>query len=184
MPDWDARALAIVYGGAHGALAPLMVALSVVGGGWALVLLLPLAALARTRRLAGALAAGVATQAVLVWALKALFGRVRPWIRFDLPAPFGAPHDGSFPSGHAAGCFCVAAFLAVALPAEWPGRPRLSRTVAGLAALFAASVALSRVYLGAHFPSDVVAGAVIGAIVGHVTGLAYVAPRPEERRAA
>jgi undecaprenyl-diphosphatase len=177
MPDWDAHALTIVYGGAHGAFGPLMIALSVVGGGWALVLLLPLVALARTRRFAGVLAAGVAAQAVLVWALKAAVGRVRPWIRFDLAAPLGAPHDGSFPSGHAAGCFCVAAFLAVVLPAEWPDRPRLGRTVVGLAAIFAASVALSRVYLGAHFPSDVVAGAVLGALVGHGAGLAYVAPK-------
>lgn len=173
MPDLDVRALFAVYGGARGALAPVMVGLTLVGGGWAVVLLVPLVGWSRTRRFALALALAVASQAILVWWAKRAVGRVRPWISLGLPPPIGSPHDGSFPSGHAAGSFCVAAFLAMALPVAWPQSARRVRAVAATAGVFAALVALSRVYLGAHFPSDVVAGALLGAVVGAAAGALY-----------
>jgi undecaprenyl-diphosphatase len=166
MGELDLRALWAVYGGAGGAWSVPMLAATVLGAGWSVVALLPLLAWGKTRRFASALAAGIALQAVLVWALKAAVGRVRPWVALGLPAPIGAPHDGSFPSGHAAGSFCVAAFLAVALPVAWPHAPRRARGVTVLAVLLAALVATSRVYLGAHFPSDVLAGGLLGALVG------------------
>ena len=83
---------------------------------------------------------------------------------FDFPRPAAAlPPDAvhivgraqfrySLPSGHAA----FAALLAASL---WPVLPRVGRFVV---ASFAAWVALSRVSLGAHFPADVVAGALVG----------------------
>jgi membrane-associated phospholipid phosphatase len=166
MLDLDTRALTAIYGGAHGAWGPAMIALTLLGGGWSALALLPLLGWPRTRRFALALTLAILAQATWVWALKLVVGRVRPWIAMSLPAPLGAPHDGSFPSGHASGSFCVAAFLAIALPAAWPlpgGRPRL---VAGLTVVVATLVAISRVYLGAHFPSDVVAGALFGAGFG------------------
>jgi undecaprenyl-diphosphatase len=163
---FDVRALFAIYGGMNGRWAPAMVAFTVLGAGWTALLLVPLIWSARTRRFGIALALAIAIQATLVVALKAAFGRVRPWLAFGLPAPIGQPHDGSFPSGHAAGSFCVAAFLAVVLPAVWRSSPRRAYLVALLGLLVAACIALSRVYLGAHFPSDVLAGALLGALVG------------------
>jgi undecaprenyl-diphosphatase len=166
MSDLDLRALWAVYGGAGGTWSLPMLAATVLGAGWSAAALLPLLAWSKTRRFASALTAGVVLQAVLVWALKAAIGRVRPWIALGLPAPIGTPHDPSFPSGHAAGSFCVAGFLALALPAAWPDAPGRARGVALAALLLAGLIATSRVYLGAHFPSDVLAGGLLGALVG------------------
>lgn len=72
-----------------------------------------------------------------------------------------ADSEFSFPSGHAAS----AALIAVSL---WPALPRWGRV---LAVVFAVSVGASRVWLGMHFPSDVLAGLAIGAAVATASGL-------------
>jgi undecaprenyl-diphosphatase len=177
MRDLDTQAFDAAYGGAHGPWGGMMIALTCLGSGWAVLVLLPLLGWPRTRRFAGALAAAIAAQAVAVWALKLAVGRVRPWIAMGLAAPFGAPHDGSFPSGHASGSFCVAAFLAVALPAVWPLPAWRVRFVCAAGLAVATLIAASRVYLGAHFPSDVVAGALMGAGVGAAAAGHYVTRR-------
>jgi undecaprenyl-diphosphatase len=169
----DVRALWAVYGGAHGAFSALMVTVTVLGAGWSALLLLPMLWHVRTRAFAAPLTGAVVVQAGVVWAVKALVGRVRPWMALGLPAPIGTPSDYSFPSGHAAGSFCLAAFLAVALPAAWPAAPARARAVSALAFVYAVLVATSRVYLGAHFPSDVVVGALLGAAIGAAAGVAY-----------
>jgi undecaprenyl-diphosphatase len=177
--DLDLRGLLAFYGGQSGSWTPEMVALTVIGSGWTAAGLVPMLWHPRTRRLATALSLAVATQAVLVWAIKAAVGRVRPWIALGLPPPIGTPHDGSFPSGHAAGAFCVAAFLAATLPVAWPAAPARSRAVGAAALVLAGLIASSRVYLGAHFPVDVVAGAGLGAFVGMVAARLYDSPRAE-----
>jgi undecaprenyl-diphosphatase len=178
--DLDLRALLALHGDGHGAWGAMMIAATVLGEGWTALLLLPLLAYARTRRFAGALALGVAAQAVLVWALKLTFGRVRPWIALGLTTPFGAPSDPSFPSGHAAGTFCVAAFLAAALPVAWPhARARTAACVA-LAIVLAVLISLSRVYLAVHFPSDVLTGALLGTVVGTIAGRRYAAAAQQD----
>jgi undecaprenyl-diphosphatase len=184
VPDLDARALQAIYGGAHGAWAAPMVAVTLLGEGWTSAVLLPLLAWTRTRRFAGLLTTGVVAQAVLVKVLKEVFGRVRPWIALDLPPPIMSPHDPSFPSGHAAGCFCVAAFLALALPVAWPRARGWAWAVVALAGVLAVLIALSRVYLGAHFPSDVLVGALLGALVGGLAGRVYARGRAGVERAA
>jgi membrane-associated phospholipid phosphatase len=174
MGDLDARTLAVIYGGAHGPWGPAMVVLTCLGSGWAALALVPLIGWARTRRFATVLAFAIVAQATCVWALKIVVGRVRPWIAMGLAAPLGAPHDGSFPSGHASGSFCVAAYVVVVLPALWPSPPWRVRTVAATTLALASLVAVSRVYLGAHFPSDVLAGALTGACFGAIAGERFV----------
>jgi undecaprenyl-diphosphatase len=179
--DLDVRALLSFYGGAHGSLGALMTGLTLLGEGWSAFLLLPLLWMVRTRRFAGLLTAAIVTQAVIVWGMKAAVGRVRPWIALGLPEPVGSPHDFSFPSGHAAGSFCLAAFLALALPVAWPASPGRARLVGAAAFVYAGLVASSRVYLGAHFPSDVIFGALLGAGIGAAAGLAYARRAPLAR---
>jgi membrane-associated phospholipid phosphatase len=181
MGNLDARTLAVLYGGAHGSWGPAMIALTWLGSGWAALALLPLMGWPHTRRFATALALAVVAQAICVWAVKLAVGRVRPWIAMGLSTPLGAPRDGSFPSGHASGSFCVAAFVAVALPAVWPSATWRVRSVTAATIALASLVAVSRVYLGVHFPSDVLAGALTGGCFGAIAGEQFVSRRTGQR---
>lgn len=85
-------------------------------------------------------------------ALKQVVRRPRPDLA-DLPARGRTPSKLSFPSAHAASTFAAATAFGPLLP-RLPWRA------------LAATMAVSRVVLGVHYPSDVVAGAVIGVVVG------------------
>ena len=91
--------------------------------------------------------------------LKFSFARVRPASFFDYPLPISP----SFPSGHALYAASVFGGLAVLLAARV--RSRLLEIVIWLIALsLILLVGLSRVYLGVHYPSDVMAGYAIGSV--------------------
>jgi undecaprenyl-diphosphatase len=92
------------------------------------------------------------------YVLKSLFDRQRPNVRYAEPEPLlHPPSSNSFPSGHAATSFAAATVIAAAAP-------RLRVPLYVLAAL----IAWSRVYVGVHYPLDVLAGAVWGVAVGLV----------------
>ncbi len=95
------------------------------------------------------------------WLLKRLSGRVRPPLQLpDIHTLVPLPTSGSFPSGHAATAFAAATVLALAL--------RRGRATAALFVL-AGAVAYSRLYVGVHFPLDVLAGAALGVVTGAAT---------------
>lgn len=107
--------------------------------------------LALKRRMREGLFAGVAVggSALLNVGAKHLFARERPSL-WDSIAP---ETTFSFPSGHAMGSMTLAAVLVLL---AWPTRWRW--WVALPAAAFVLLVGLSRVYLGVHYPSDILAG--------------------------
>ena len=107
--------------------------------------------LAALRKLREGLFAGIALvgSALLNLGTKQLFARERPSLWESI-----APESTySFPSGHAMGSMTLA-WVVVLL--AWRTRWRLPVLVAALA--FAVLVGLSRVYLGVHYPSDILAG--------------------------
>jgi membrane-associated phospholipid phosphatase len=115
-------------------------------------------------------AARVAVGGFAAWALakgvKQVVGRGRPEGLVDPLRVRGLPQTGrGFPSGHAA----VATVLAIGAASAVPGlRPLLVGA--------AVTVGLSRVYVGAHLPLDVVGGAGLGLAVA--AGVAIVTPQP------
>jgi undecaprenyl-diphosphatase len=84
--------------------------------------------------------------------LRHAIGRERPPLRFPEPHPLvQVPGNPSFPSGHAATSFACAATLAWLTPLS----PIALYTLATL-------IAFSRVYVGVHYPLDVIGGAALG----------------------
>ena len=99
--------------------------------------------------------------------------RERPPLRDPDPEPLvSLPATSSFPSGHATVAFACATMLALAVPRlRWP--------LVALAAL----IAFSRVYVGVHYPLDVLAGAALGVLIGVAVRQAGAAIRRFSRRA-
>lgn len=86
---------------------------------------------------------------------------------FDRPRPDLVPHESivytaSFPSGHS--MMSAVVYLTIgALVARLDSRPALRLYVLGVAVFLAITVGISRIYLGVHWPSDVLAGWAAGA---------------------
>lgn len=111
----------------------------------------------RRAGMATALASLAATY-VVQQRVKPLFRRVRPFVNREARVVGIRPPDQSFPSGHTATSFAAATALAFFYPKAAP-----------VAYTLATGVAVSRVHLGVHFPSDVAVGGVIGIGIGTFT---------------
>lgn len=97
--------------------------------------------------------------------LKPLVGRIRPFaVNTAVELLTAPPADASFPSGHTAASFAAVFALRASGSPLW--KP---------AAVLASVIAFSRLYLYVHWPTDVLGGIVVGAVVG--TAGAWIAKR-------
>lgn len=97
--------------------------------------------------------------------LKHLFARVRPCnVNTTIELLIKRPKGFSFPSGHSAAAFCAVGVLYGAKMKKllWP------------ALILACLIAFSRLYLYVHFPTDVLAGALCGFVIGYVVLRVFV----------
>lgn len=107
----------------------------------------------RWRRAAILLAIAFAGGGLIDQALKLSFRRARPAAYFNYPAP----HSFSFPSGHALFAFCFFGTLASLVTERHESRI-VRIFVWGAAAVLIALIGFSRIYLGVHYPTDVIGG--------------------------
>ena len=115
--------------------------------------------------------------------LKRIFERPRP----SIVEAIDIVHSASFPSGHAMTSFVAYGSVAY-LVARLEPTPRLRRTTWALAALIILAIGVSRMYLGVHYPSDVIAGFVGGLawltfVAAAMTALRFFSYRRPETRA-
>ena len=140
-------------------LNPIMLFFSTIGNVGAVWLVLGMALLfvKKYRRVGIAVLLAVALCFVLGnISLKPLFARPRPcWLYPEVPLLLPNPTDFSFPSGHTMGSFGAAGALL-----------GMKHKLALPALALAAMIGFSRLYLFVHFPSDVLAGAVLGLMLG------------------
>lgn len=144
-----------------GWLDAVMAPLTMLGNAGAIwvVLGIVLTCMRRYRRVGLAIIVAVAAAGILSkLVLGGLLPRLRPCdvntaVQLAIARPFGT----SFPSGHTAAAFAAVAVLAA---------ERMPRGLTIPCAVLAVLIALSRLYLYVHYPTDVLAGAVLGAAIG------------------
>ena len=122
-----------------------------------IALALVMLAVRSTRPQGAAVACGLVLDVVACnLLLKPLFHRIRPFlVNTAVSLLVAPPLDASFPSGHTAASFAAVFALKASGSRLW--KPAL---------VLAVSIALSRLYLYVHWPSDVLGGAVLGAAMG------------------
>jgi undecaprenyl-diphosphatase len=133
----------------------------------------------RWQRAAVWLAVAMAGALALDMTLKYAYHRTRPTAFFGV-----APHSYSFPSGHALCSFCFYGVLAGLLSARTKSLAwRLFIWI--FAAVLVIAIGLSRIYLGVHYPSDVIAGYLAATVwVGTVIVLDHVRKVRSSRKSA
>ncbi|MDQ6665900.1 MAG: phosphatase PAP2 family protein [Acidobacteriota bacterium] len=160
---FDNRVRALVHAEARPSLTEAMKVTSDVGSPIA-VSVWTLAAFAifwkqRKRRDALSLAATVLGASIVDYVLKISFHRVRPVPFFSLPTPL----TFSFPSGHSMLAFCFYTALAYLLCSHTASAGKRVAIWIAAVAIFLL-IGLSRIYLGVHYPSDVIAGYAAGSV--------------------
>ena len=122
-----------------------------------------------------AITAGV-SDAVSSHIVKPSVARVRPCNDPEVQSAarllVGCGKAYSFPSSHAANHFSVAVFLALTLCAFSP-------FLRGTLYFWAASIAFGQVYVGVHYPLDVIGGAILGITIGNIVAKTYLRLVPD-----
>lgn len=108
--------------------------------------------------------------------LKLLIDRPRP----SLVTHYDIVYSSSFPSGHATMSPVVYLTLAAVLAAGAPSR-RIKVLLLGSAAALVAAIGVTRVYLGVHWPTDVLAGWALGSSIALAAAYALVLAEPRQR---
>lgn len=159
---WEGQALLWVQtalrGAALNAAAAFYTQLGNAGAIW-IVLCIVMLFFPKTRR------AGLAGAFALVFSLlftnillKQWVQRTRPWLVLEGLIPLVVERDpNSFPSGHTSAAFAAASAWLRTLPDRW---------MRAVALVLAVLMALSRLYVGVHFPTDVICGAMVGCLCG------------------
>lgn len=109
--------------------------------------------------------AGLGTTVIIGYGLKYAVNRSRPYDTYKDIVPYHYDTDPSFPSGHTGIAFSTATSLSLQYPKWYVIVPSY---------LWAGTIGYSRMYLGMHYPSDVLAGAVVGA------GSAFIAYKGQQ----
>lgn len=134
-----------------------------LGDGWFIILLGVIFFFLRKRPLAFLIISSYLFSGIIVQVMKRAIPTARPGLYFRMHE-LAYPHfsetltiynSASFPSGHTASAFALAASLALCVRKKSPGF---------LFALLALLTGISRIYLGQHFPEDVLAGMFIGVV--------------------
>lgn len=106
----------------------------------------------------------MATAAFFTYSTKWLLHRARPYESYADIIPYQKEIDPSFPSGHTSMAFNTAMNMSMLTHKNW---------IKISAFAWASAIGYSRLYLGEHYPSDVLAGALVGA------GSAYVSNKAQ-----
>lgn len=95
--------------------------------------------------------------------LKNLVGRDRPWVHLQQLLVLIEEHDpNSFPSGHTTSAFAFAGAVLCTAPRRW---------MKWTALVMAVLMGFSRLYVGVHYPSDVLVGVIVGLLAGWAASL-------------
>lgn len=141
---------------------PFITALGNFGLIW-ILLAVVLIAIPKTRKTGIIMAVAMAAEALCNLALKPVFARVRPcYVNTAVEMLIARPLDYSFPSGHAGASFAAAMTL-------FFRRKKDGNKIWIPAVVLAVLISLSRLYLYVHYPSDVIAGALLGTFFGYLS---------------
>lgn len=148
-------------------LTPIVKIITFLGNAGLLVIAatLTLMIIPKTRKLGLLCAAALIVNTILCnLILKNAVGRIRPYEVIDgLKLIVGKQSDWSFPSGHASSGFTMGTVM-------WRETPRKIGIPVLILALL---IALSRLYVGVHYPTDVICGIILGTMVGFFTCTVY-----------
>ncbi|MDJ1422801.1 MAG: phosphatase PAP2 family protein [Candidatus Methanoperedens sp.] len=112
----------------------------------------------KERKLALLMVIGISAGAAFIYPVKYFIDRARPYDQIESTRLLTSPEsDPSFPSGHA-----ELSFLTSTVVSKF--HPEYSKYLY----TFSSLIALSRVYVGVHFPMDIVGGVIIGIIIGRL----------------
>jgi membrane-associated phospholipid phosphatase len=101
----------------------------------------------------------IASAEAITFGLKFAINRPRPAIRDTSFTAVVKANNAAFPSGHTSEAFAMATAMSIAVPKWYVIIPAYS---------WAAMMAYARMYLGVHYPTDVLAGAIVGAGSGYM----------------